>query len=149
MYIIHEKPTPDIVLWIMAYIFNEGSDEVAFSLTISKHLINGIAITNYKKPMHQHSRTYRLHFIQYNAGVYMATGKQELFDRSSTCSEWEIKQNNRFGTLHDRSILCFSQLSTGRTLIQPAEHTLLDERECKLTPSSGDRSVDLLRSTGS
>ena len=115
MYIIHEKPTPDIVLRIMAYIFNEGSDEVAFSLTISKHLINGTAIKNYKKPMHQHSRTYRLQFIQYNAGVYMATRKQELFDRSSTCSEWEIKQNNRFGTLHDRSILCFSRLSTGRT----------------------------------
>ena len=86
MYIIQEKPTPDIVLRIMAYIFNEGSDEVAFSLTMSKHLINGTAITNYKKPMHQHSRTYRLQFIQYNAGVYMATGKQELFDRSSTCS---------------------------------------------------------------
>ena len=57
----------------MAYIFNEGSDEIAFSLTLSKHLIKGTAFTNYKKPMHQHSRTYRLQFIQYNAGVYMAT----------------------------------------------------------------------------
>ena len=134
MYIIQEKPIPDIVLRIMAYIFNEGSDEVAFSLTISKHLINGTTITNYKKPRHQHSRTYRLQFIQYNAGVYMATWKQELFDRSSICSEWEINQNDQFGTLHNRSILCFSRLSTGRTIIQPAEHTLLDERECKLTP---------------
>ena len=56
----------------MAYIFNEGCDEVAFSLTTSKHLIKGTAITNYKKPLHQQSRTYRLQFIQYNAGVYMA-----------------------------------------------------------------------------
>ena len=40
---------------IMAYIFNEGSDEVAFSLALSKHLIKGTAITNYKKLMHQHS----------------------------------------------------------------------------------------------
>ncbi|RVW39227.1 hypothetical protein CK203_112427 [Vitis vinifera] len=44
--------------------------------------------------------------------------------------------------IHDRSILCFIRVSTGRTLIQPAEHMVLDERECKMTPSSEiDRST--------
>ena len=81
--------------------------------------------------------------------VYPSTGKQELFNRSSTCSGWEIKQNNRFCTFHDQSILCFIRISTGRTLIQPAEHMVLDERECKMTPSSGDRPVDQIRPTGS
>ena len=74
--------------------------------------------------------------------VYSSTGKQELFDRSSTGSGLEIMQNNRFCTFHDRSILCFIRVSTGRTLIQPAEHMVLDEGECKMTPSSGDRPVD-------
>ena len=60
--------------------------------------------------------------------VYPSTGKQELFNRSSTCSGLEIMQNNRFYTFHDRSILCFIRVSTGRTLIQPAEHMVLDER---------------------
>ena len=75
---------------IMAYIFNEGCDEVAFSLTISKHLIKGTDITNYKKPLHQQSRTYRLQFIQYNAGVYMAipwTGLGGPVDRKA----WSVR----------------------------------------------------------
>ena len=70
----------------MAYIFNEGCDEVAFSLTISKHLIKGTGITTYNKPFHQQSRTYRLQFIQYNAGVYMAipgTGLDGPVDRKA------------------------------------------------------------------
>ena len=44
----------------MAYIFNEGCDEVAFSLTISKHLTKGTGITTYNKPFHQQSRTYHI-----------------------------------------------------------------------------------------
>ncbi|RVW67089.1 hypothetical protein CK203_063191 [Vitis vinifera] len=49
----------------------------------------------------------------------------------------------------DRSRLYFSNGSTGRTFLQPVEHTLLDERECILAPSTGDRPVAPMRSTGS
>ena len=91
----------------------------------------------------------RISFGYQSVYVYPSTGKQELFDRSSTGSGLEIMQNNRFCTFHDRSILCFIRVSTGRTLIQPAEHMVLDERECKMTPSSGDRPVDHIRSTDS
>ena len=79
----------------------------------------------------------------------MLTGSHSAIDRSSTGAGWEIMQNNRFCTFHDRLILCFSRVSTGRTIIQSVEHMLLDERECKMTPSSGDRPVDHSRSTGS
>ncbi|KAL6332926.1 hypothetical protein AAG906_019932 [Vitis piasezkii] len=49
----------------------------------------------------------------------------------------------------DRSMVYLRHWSTGLPLLQPVAHTLLDERECILAPSSGHRPVDQFRSTGS